>query len=84
MKITELLDRLETVKEVLYKRETAVTPELAEGVDYAMGLIAQMLSAEKLIKTPMDDLFNSLLSDLSDMNDALGGQGGRRWRGKRR
>ena len=84
MKITELLDRLETVKEVLYKRETAVTPELAEGEDYAMGLIAQMLSAEKLIKTPMDDLFNSLLSDLSDMNDALGGQGGRRWRGKRR
>ena len=83
MKITELLDRLETVKEVLYERETAVTPELAEGVDYAMGLIAQMLSAEKLIKTPMDDRFNSLLSDLSDMNDAMGG-GGRRWRGKRR
>ena len=84
MKLTELLDRLETVKEVLHERETAVTPELTEAIDYAMGLIAQMLSAEKLIKTPMDDLFNSLLSDLSDMNDALGGQGGRRWRGKRR
>jgi hypothetical protein len=84
MKITELLDRLETVKEVLRERETAVTPELLEAIDYAMGLLAQMLSAEKLIQSPMNDLFSSLISDLSDMNDAMGGRGGRRWKGKRR
>jgi|TARA_Y100000310_G_scaffold120091_1_gene118821 hypothetical protein len=84
MKITELLDRLETVKEVLRERETVVTPELLEAIDYAMGLLAQMLSAEKLIQSPMNDLFSSLISDLSDMNDAMGGHGGRRWKGKRR
>ena len=82
MKIIELLDRLENVKEVLRERETAVTPELVEAIDHAMGLIAQMLSAEKLIQNPMNDLFSSLLSDLSEMNDAM--SGGHRWKKRRR
>ena len=44
MKLTTLIDRLEVIKEVLMERETAVTGELVEAIDYAIGLLAEMIS----------------------------------------
>ena len=67
MKLTTLMDKLETVKEVLKENESAVTGELVEAIDYAIGLIAQMLQAEKLTKSllPSDDFMKQFLDDMT-------------------
>ena len=66
MKLTTLMDKLETIKEVLKENDSAVTKELVEAVDYAIGLIAQMLQAEKLTKSllPSDDFMKQFLDDM--------------------
>ena len=67
MKLTTLMDKLETVKEVLKENESAVTGELVEAIDYAIGLIAQMLQTEKLTKSllPSDDFMKQFLDDMT-------------------
>ena len=66
MKLTTLMDKLETIKEVLKENDSAVTKELVEAVDYAIGLIAQMLQTEKLPKSllPSDDFMKQFLDDM--------------------
>ena len=66
MKLTTLMDKLETIKEVLKENDSVVTKELVEAVDYAIGLIAQMLQAEKLTKSllPSDDFMKQFLDDM--------------------
>ncbi len=59
--VSELIDRLETVREVLKERETAVTPELLNAVDIAITwiknnpLIGKALSLDEAF----DDLINA-------------------------
>tara|TARA_R100001530_G_scaffold13777_1_gene12630 strand:+ start:482 stop:727 length:246 start_codon:yes stop_codon:yes gene_type:complete len=67
MKLTTLMDKLETVKEVLKENESAVTRELTEAIDYAIGLIAQMLQTEKITNSlmPHDDFMKQFLDDMS-------------------
>ena len=67
MKLTTLMDKLETVKEVMKENESAVTGELVEAIDYAIGLIAQMLQAEKLTNSllPSDDFMKQFLDDMN-------------------
>ena len=69
MKLTTLMDKLETVKEVLKENESAVTGELVEAIDYAIGLIAQMLQAEKLTNSllPSDDFMKQFLDDMNSI-----------------
>ena len=61
------MDKLETVKEVMKENESAVTGELVEAIDYAIGLIAQMLQAEKMTKSllPSDDFMKQFLDDMN-------------------
>ena len=69
MKLTTLIDRLEVIKEVLMERESAVTGELTEAVDYAIGLVAEMISTEKLIPGMMNpnDFMQQFLTDMEFM-----------------
>ena len=69
MKLTTLMDKLETVKEVMKENESAVTGELVEAIDYAIGLIAQMLQAEKLTNSllPSDDFMIQFLDDMNSI-----------------
>ena len=69
MKLTTLIDRMEVIKEVLLERETAVTGELVEAIDYAIGLLAEMISTEKLIPGMMNpnDFMQQFLNDMEFM-----------------
>ena len=69
MKLTTLMDKLETVKEVLKENESAVTGELVEAIDYAIGLIAQMLQAEKMTHSLLqsDDFMKQFLDDMNSI-----------------
>ena len=66
-RLTTLMDKLETIKEVLKENESAVTKELTEALDYAIGLIAQMLQTEKITNSlmPHDDFMKQFLDDMS-------------------
>ena len=67
MRLTTLMDKLETIKEVLKENESAVTKELTEALDYAIGLIAQMLQTEKITNSlmPHDYFMKQFLDDMS-------------------
>ena len=67
MKLTTLMDKLETVKEVLKENKNAVTKELTEAIDYAIALLAQMLQTEKMTKSllPTDDFMKQFLDDMT-------------------
>ena len=80
MKLTTLMDKLETIKEVLKENESAVTGELTEAIDYAIGLIAQMVQTEKMTQQlmPHDDFMEQFLDDMS----FIFGEGRRRKRRK--
>jgi len=82
MKLTTLIDRMEVIKEVLLERETAVTDELVEAIDYAIGLLAEMISTEKLIPGMMNpnDFMQQFLTDMEFMF----GQNNKRNRRRRR
>jgi len=69
MKLTTLIDRLEVIKDVLLERENAVTGELVEAIDYAIGLLAEMISTEKLIPGMMNpnDFMQQFLNDMEFM-----------------
>lgn len=47
--VAELIDRLETVKEVLKERETSVTPELLKAVDIAIVWIKNKRGVEQVM-----------------------------------
>ncbi len=82
MKLTTLIDRLEVIKEVLMERETAVTGELVEAIDYAIGLLAEMISTEKLIPGMMNpnDFMQQFLTDMEFMFGQNNTKGNRRRR----
>ena len=79
MKLTTLMDKLETIKEVLKENESAVTGELTEAIDFAIGLIAQLVETEKITNQLMpDDFMKQFLDDMS----FIFGEGRRRRRRK--
>jgi len=64
--VSELIDRLETVKEVLRERETSVTPELLKAVDIAIVWIKNKRGVEKVLALDeaLDDMIKTFFGKL--------------------
>jgi len=64
--VSELIDRLETVKEVLRERETSVTPELLKAVDISIVWIKNKRGVEKVLALDeaLDDMIKTFFGKL--------------------
>ena len=76
IKLTALIDRLEVIKEILTEepRENAAMPSLIEALDAAIGLIAEMITTEKLVADWQqgmtlnpNDFMKQFLTDMESM-----------------
>ena len=72
MKVDELLERLETIKDILTEMDNAATPDLIEAIEAVKDIIAGKVKdtkkqlSEDLVKfnTAFDDVFNQFLLQL--------------------